>query len=171
MKKLFVIMLAVLLLFSAACAEDFSGMTDEELYNYINLARTELLSRKAKTDEKVYVVNDDNIEIYLTGKKKMDYDGFKLEIVFINKTDKDLGAHFTHTVVNGWETSSSTFINLIGAGKKIKDEIEINLEDADLSDYKEIEDMEFEIRIYDSSFNEYKIYKGILLSFDESDWS
>lgn len=51
--------------------------------------------------------------------------------------------------VNGWNVTSWGLI--VTAGKKLKDNIEINICEASISTYEEIEDIEFPFSVYDAN--------------------
>lgn len=175
MKKVLSVIVALLLLCSAASAEtSVENMTDEEIYTAINMLKNELLTRIAHVEEKTFIVDNDEITIYCTGSGSINYsDKVLLEVVFINNsTDKEIGVGFDHIVINGWEVDSYSQLAPINPGRKKKANISLAYKDADLSSYQEIEEIGLTFHTFDgSNYHTLTEYDEILLYFDGSRWS
>lgn len=159
MKKLAFTLLALVMLFTAvfpcsAFAEipDFSDMTDEEIQEIIDAARNELVSRKLEEEDAYLLVDQDGVQIYLTGNYTLyDYDDplLDLEAVIINNTDSKIGVHSDICCVNGWDVDFYGATD-ITAGKKKKCEFELQIGDADISTFEEVEDFEISFVVYNA---------------------
>lgn len=177
MKKLIAAIAALIFLFASfASAETISleNMTTEELNNLLNRTRNELFMRITRIESDAVLVSDDDLEIYFTGKGKKGilYGEFDLGIVIVNKSDVDLIIRFDHIVINGWEVDNYASFGPIGKGKKAKDYITLKYKEADLEDYKEIEDLEFSFHTYpDDSYSTRKEYKNLVYNFDGKNWN
>ena len=158
MKKLIAWVLALLMLGSTvAFAEmpDFSAMTDAELHEIVDGARSELKERELKAEKDTVLVDQDGVKVYLTGKYEInDYSSssgnvyIRLEAVIINNTDKTIDVFFDSATVNGWDVDNCG-IGEITARHKKKDEFELTISDAEISTYEEIEEIEIKLYIYD----------------------
>lgn len=178
MKKVFSILLVFALLFSSsafAASIDFSAMSVEELHDIIAEARNELVKKAAKSDDKVFIVDDpEGFSIYLTGKTEIDWMGYyALEVVVINNTNTTQSLSFDNISINGWEVSTiMSGVTDIGAGKKKKDTISLDTASADISSYTEITDVELVFHLYDSeTYRTTKSYKAVTLYFDGTNWT
>ena len=177
MKKLIAILAALMFLFaSSAVAETIylKDMTTEELTDLFNRARNELLSRTKKVASNAVLVSDDELKIYFTGKGKDDsmFGEFELEIVIVNNSDVDLRISFDHIVINGWEVDNYAKFGPIGKGKKTKDHITLKYKEADLEEYKEMEDLEFSFHTYpDDSYHTRREYKNLIYNFNGQGWN
>lgn len=177
MRKIFGIILAVLLLCSSAFAEglDYSSLSTTELQGIITAARNELLRRTALSDGKLFIIDEaDDLQIYLTGKGKTNlWDEYDLEIVVINNSSRAISIAFDNIVVNGWETNpiSSDMVHDIGAGKKKKDSLPIALDDADLYSLSKVEEVEISFHTFDSSsYETLKNYGPFTIYYDGVNW-
>ena len=174
MKKALAVLAALLILFSAASAEtDVKKMTDDEIYAMINLLKTELLTRIARVEEKTFIIDNDEITIYCTGNGSVNFmNQFQLEVVFINNSDKEIGVQFDHVVINGWEVDCYSQLSSVKPGRKTKANISLDYEAADLSSYKEIEEIALSFYTFDgSTYRTITNYDEVLLNFNGSSWS
>lgn len=177
MKKLIAVLAALMFLFASfASAETISleNMTTKELTDLMNRTRNELFTRIKKVKSNAVLVKDEDLEIYFTGKGKKDtlFGEFNLEIVIINKSDVDLRISFDHIVINGWEVDNYATFGPIGKGKRMKEYIPLKYTEADLEDYKEIEDIEFSFHTYpDDSYRTRREYKNLVYNFNGKSWN
>lgn len=153
MKKILVLLLAVLLAFCAvATAEtDYSSMTDDELHTMIDAARNELVRRELTASADTMLFDHDGIQCYLTGNYEIKEWGegkhvMLLETVVVNNTDVMMDVRIDGCYVNGWEVYGG-IIQKTDAGKKQRDTFEIRLYDADIHSYEEIQDIDFTFKV------------------------
>lgn len=152
MKRFLAVLLGLILVFSAATAEvDLASMSNEELLSLMSEAKNELISRNATEASKVFIVDQDNVKIYLTGNNYVKSGELRIEVVFINNTDKSLSVLSNGFVVNGWEISYPGIISETSPGAKNKDTFEVKMEDAEMSDITELESIQFSLRTFESS--------------------
>lgn len=159
MKKLIltILILAMILPQATALAAnvDWKSMSDQEITDTINAGRIELASRMPENQDHITIVNQDGIEIYLTGKYTVD-DGYsngsiyiRLEAVVVNGTDVVLNITDNGTCINGWNVDT-TGIYDTPAGRKQKDNITVRISDADITSFDEITDIEFVLTAYEA---------------------
>lgn len=156
MKKVMTLVLAAVLLIVLPCeafAEmpDLSAMSTEELHALVDAARNELTSRELTAGGETLIVDQDGVQVYLTGEYKVEDWGdgtvdLYLEAVIVNNTDHGLAVVEDGISVNGWNV---TFFGIgeISAGKKKKANFELWISDASISTYEEIEEIEFGLRL------------------------
>lgn len=158
MKKLIAITLVVIFtLFSMAYADyDYSSMTMDELEKNYDAIRNELFKRGLVADGKTVLFDKDKVSVYLTGKyeiRENSYSGdiiLELEAVVINDTDTviTVACDSGKISVNGWDVLASG-ISETNSGKKQKGTFDIYISDADMTSYEEIEEIEFNLYIFD----------------------
>ncbi len=150
MKKLLIVLLCALLVFTPALAEDYSTKSVDELHAIINDVRTELLKRELVIGEKTLLFESNGVSLYLTGDYEDSWAGFQLNVIVINDSDKTISVTPDNlkASVNGWDVTcmSSTQVN---AGKKLKGYFTFSLDEADVSSVSEIEEIELRLYIYD----------------------
>ena len=155
MRKVLSILICIILLpYTIATANtDYTTMTDDELKQVVSLVRNELVKRSLVNDDKVIVFDQDNVSMYLTGGyKEWNYKDkyyVDIEMVIINNTDHKVTFIAQQSSVNGWDTESST-PGPVSAGKKKKDRMVFSLSDAEITSYKEIEDIDVKFRVCDA---------------------
>lgn len=157
MKKAFVLLIAVIMLLAIpveafAEAPDFSAMTDEELHEYIGLARNELKKRELNAEGKTILFEQDNVTVYLTGDYRIygsDNIYIAFETVVVNDSDVTASVVVDTLTLNGWDVYGSG-ISGVTAHHKKKDELSFNLTDAEISSFEEIEEVEWRFYLYDS---------------------
>ena len=151
---------------------DYKEMSDDELKSNLSFLRYELNKRLVKAAKNEYLIEDDDIEIYFTGSGSYSDKYIDLEVVFVNKTEKPLSIGFDSICINGWETVS--YIPSIGstsAWKKRKDSIRLHFVDADLTSYKEMEEIEVTFHTTDENYRIVKKYGPIMFNFDGKAWN
>lgn len=153
-KRILAALLATLLLLSlCAFAEgmDFASMTDEELHALVDGARNELANRELAATADTVLIDQDDVKVYLTGEHKVSSNGSYLymEAVVVNDSDKQISILIDSSSINGWDVFS-TGISETNPGKKQKGEFDFSLEDAGISSYEEIEEIEMELYLFDS---------------------
>ena len=156
MKKMFSLFLVLLLVcttaFSFAEGLDYSAMTSEELYEIISAARNELTKRELVASEKLVIFEAEGVQVYLTGEHRVygtDSVFLDLEAVVINDSDVPVSLSTAACSVNGWDVWNMG-ISSTSAGKKQKSNFNINLTDAEISTYEEIEEIEFTLYLVNS---------------------
>lgn len=131
----------------------FSAMTDEELHDLINGARNELKTRELNAEADMILFEQDGITVYLTGEYETygsDSTYVDLKVIVVNDSDKDVNIQVDSVTVNGWDVYGSG-ISGITAGHKKKGELGLKIDDADITTFEEIEEVEFNLYIYDST--------------------
>lgn len=176
MKKIACLALALMMLFSYAYAVtnviDYASMTTQELKKNLSVIRNELQKRIVKSEKDQYLYSDNDIEIYFTGKGKRSTNYFDLEIVFVNLTDQTLSINIDSISINGWECGS--YIPSIGsttAGKRRKDYLRLNFVDANLDDFRDMQEVEVIFHTYGENYQTVKKYGPIMFEFNGSSWN
>ncbi len=154
MKKVLAFLMAVLFACSlcSAVAEgmDFAAMSDDELHALVDGARNELAKRELVAAEDTVLLEQDGVTVYLTGEHEIDYGGnLKLQVVVVNDSDKAVDVYMDSASVNGWDVFNIG-VGDTSAGKKQKGTFTFGLEDADISTYEEVEEIEMELYLFDS---------------------
>ena len=152
MKKFLTVLLALLLLCSSCLAEglDYASMTDAQLHDIVDAARNELTKR-----ELVAVLSEqDGVTVYMTGDYTIressisDDIWLKINIVVVNDSGRDVGIDTVNPSVNGWDVSAS-ILSTTTKGKKSKQELTLNVKDAEVKSLDEIEELEIAFRMFD----------------------
>lgn len=156
MKKLLALVLAVLVLIPSAWAEvdlsslvpaAFAQATNEDLQRLIDLARNELYARQLiASPEYVTVIDTDDVKIYLDGEYGYNakHTGLFLHCVFMNDSNSPLAIYCEECYVNGWKAYCG-MLSEIAPGKKSHDSFGILISDAGISDYSEVEEIEWHL--------------------------
>ena len=172
MKKLlsFTLTLTMILALAVPAFADVPGFTDmttDEIMEIINAARNELISRELKAAENTILLDQNDVQIYLTGKHSVDsYDEYVdlyLEVVVVNNTGRKINVDLDSITVNGWDVDAW---GIYDVSSKKKDDLEIDISDADLSSYDELEDIVFTFEVYDSeSYETIFIGEPVVVTF------
>ena len=142
MKRLISLILALTLLGSLALAEaDLTTMTDDELHALVDGARRELTKRELVAGEKLVLIEQDGVTLYLTGANRNTNDFTYLGAVLVNDNDFPVLVTADEFSANGWDVWCGGF-DKTEAGKKKKGEITFKSVDAEIADLSEIEDIE-----------------------------
>lgn len=154
MRKIFAFLLSVLLvcLSCAASAEgvDYTAMNDEELHALVDGARNELAKRELNAAEDTVIFEQEGVEVYLTGEHEVLGEAYlDLEAVVINDSDKSISLMVDSASINGWDVFCDGIYE-VSSGKKKKGALEFNLEDAEISSYEEVEDIEISFYLVDN---------------------
>lgn len=151
MKRLFVMILALLLIGSFALAEtvDFASMTDDELNALISGAQAELKSRKGGDE---YWYNEGGITIYPAGVTKYTQIGnmYQYALVVENNTDKTINIS-CDCVVNGWSVVASGILD-VAPGQTKKDFVAMMSKDAGVESEDDVETFDISIKIYGDDY-------------------
>ena len=150
MRKLisFFLVLVLLLSVSVAVSEDFdmSSMTDEQLHKILDSVRNELTKRELVFGEKTVIFDQDGVQVYLTGDCSVGKRYTELYAVVVNNSDVpvrfETSPDYTITV-NGWDTwGDPDYLRTTSPGKKQKGYINFNSENAEITSFDQIEDIE-----------------------------
>jgi hypothetical protein len=175
MKKLIAILFASLLILTTASAEyDFSAMTDDAIYAVIDAARAELQARHAQESEKIYLINDEYVELYLTGHAAKDTSWeYSLEVIMENKSDMDLMVSMNYIITNGWKQGGYGSMPSAPAGIKARGWLDIEYEACGLSSYTEIDTVKLcNLYIFDTnSCERIATYGDIILDIGGRVWN
>lgn len=134
MKKMICILLALCLMAGFSLAEGYSSMTDQELLREINLMRNELLSRDLVFYDSFVLYEGNGIKLYIdgpwTGKSGTNYRKefevtYTFPVVLINNSEYEVMLLVNSTYINGWKSSSSTYLNA-KAGKKARGSLQVS---------------------------------------------
>lgn len=162
MKRFITICLAILLTLAsvAAIAEgiDVSTMTDEELHAIINAARNELTKRELVAAGDLVVVDQDDVQIYMTGNNEMKAfdDGgvwLYIEFVVVNNTDTTVNPFVGKSIVNGWDVHGDG-MGKTSAGSRQKVTMRMRVSDGEVSSMEDIEEIVVSFELYDSDNSE-----------------
>ncbi|MBQ3476970.1 MAG: hypothetical protein IJH25_02220 [Clostridia bacterium] len=143
MKRFVSVILALMLLLTyVAFAEaDYASMSDGELHALIDGARHELTKRELIAGEKLVLIDQDGVTLYLTGENRMSGDFTYMQAVLINDNDFPVLVTADQFAANGWDVWCGGF-DKTEANKKKKSEITFKSVDAEISDLSELEDIE-----------------------------
>lgn len=154
MRKLFVVFLVILMIVSIVPCTSFAAFedkTDEELIADYNAIRLELGSRGYKAENKRVLYEGNGVQIYLNGDLSVEDNWMGPEliipVVIVNGTDKNLYVQTRSQSINGW-ACDAMFSPEIPAGKKIKEDLGLLLEETDMTKIEEFEDAEFSFHIF-----------------------
>ena len=160
------ILMVALILGTAAIAEiDLSGMTDEEINTLIEAAEEELSKRnedKGKDTDGYLVCDFHGMTITATD-FRVDEDGYLVMTLLTENNSEEydykLLINMGHYSINGWETKGSqTKENLltdffIGKGSKLKRDMKLDMELANVETVEEIENIRFSFEVHVSPIN------------------
>ncbi len=143
MKKFLTVLLALLLLCGSCLAEglNYASMTDAQLHDIV-------------AAEKTVLFEQDGVTVYMTGDYTIressisDDIWLKINIVVVNDSGRDVGIDTVNPSVNGWDVSAS-ILSTTTKGKKSKQELTLNVKDAEVKSLEEIEELEIAFRMYD----------------------
>ena len=96
----------------------------------------------------------DGVTVYMTGDYTIressisDDIWLKINIVVVNDSGRDVGIDTVNPSVNGWDVSAS-ILSTTTKGKKSKQELTLNVKDAEVKSLEEIEELEIAFRMYD----------------------
>lgn len=157
MKKLALI-LAMLLMFTSACAEgfDFASMDDATLQAIIDGAKAELDSRKAT--ETPVLIDQDGVLVYLNGNNEViQYDEetiyLSLETVIENSSPNRIWIINESMSINGYNVYSDNFPP-VDAGNKRNCNLEFCISDANIKTYEELEEMVASFEVVNDETND-----------------
>ena len=156
MKKFLTVLLALLLLCGSCLAEglNYASMTDAQLHDIVDAARNELTKRELVAAEKTVLFAQDGVTVYMTGDYTIressisDDIWLKINIVVVNDSGRDVGIDTVNPSVNGWDVSAS-ILSTTTKGKKSKQELTLNVKDAEVKSLDEIEELEIAFRMFD----------------------
>ena len=151
MRKFLAILFAALLLCGSCLAEglDYASMTDDQLHAIVDAARNELAKRELVAEGDTLLFEKDGVSVYLTSDFEANsYGRMRAKVVIINDSDKNMGVGIDSLCVNGWELTTLGF-STVSAGKKSKDELYFDGEDAEITSVEEIETIEITFHTYD----------------------
>ena len=168
MKRITCLFLSLMLLVSVAIAEDIDlkVLTDEQLRDLKIQIDAELALREAndtlnndRSNSDVVLYDQDGIKVYLTREYKLRKsligdDLIDFNCVLINNTSYIVNLYGTDASINDWDTNNAAFYPRSGTefkanpGKKIMGVVCLNLSNAGIKDYSEIESIEFILGIY-----------------------
>lgn len=154
MKRFVSAVLVIVILFSAsiAYATDFSSISDEELNTLFHSIRNELDARRLKAEKKVFILDQEGIQIYIDGSPTLvsSSDELIIPIVIINNNEKNIHIGISEAAINGWMTSGSLTNYLASSGKKRKSELKLYVSDIGIESLEDLEDFELCFTVYDS---------------------
>jgi len=158
MKRVVSVLLFVAILSIGICAhcEQYSSMSAEELQRELDIIRNELLVKSLVAEKNAVVLDKNNVYIYISGDPVVEQEYswssglvLRIPVVVINNTTMEICPVTSEASVNGWATDASLY-GEIPAGKKLKTEIEFDLEETDLERTGDFTDAEFKIVVYNN---------------------
>ena len=154
MKRILMFLMAALMVCSLCIAQaegmDFTAMTDDELHALVDGARNELAKRELVVAEDTVILEQEGVTVYLTGEHEIDYSGnLNLEAVVVNDSDREISVFLDSASINGWDVFN-VGIGETSVGKKQKGFFLFQLEDAEISSYEEVEDIEMTLYLFDA---------------------
>lgn len=146
MKKLLSMLLASVMLVAIPCqgsSIDWASMSDSELQDAIDSARTELYQRKQREENGNLIVCDaEGVQVVFTGIILHTNDkGLQLESIVINNSEYTIHVTASKGYMNGWEVDTAFTCYSLKPKMKYKTTCFFTLSDAMLTDISEIEDV------------------------------
>ena len=152
MKKVLAFLLTALLLCTLCTANaegtDFTAMSDDELHALVDGARNELAKRELTAAEDTVIFEQDGVTVYLTGNHEVKGGYLDLEAVVVNDRENMVAVALDTASINGWNVYSGG-IGETSPGKKQKGMFDFSLEQANISTFEEIEEIELSIHLID----------------------
>ena len=152
MKKLFALVITMVMIMSTAAFAasetiDLAEMTQEELTDLINRARTEM--RKFANESGSVIFDDKGIVMKYSG-VDFGFMGLEIKLIIENNSGNEVLIQTDKMYINGWEIQSF-FGAEVESGKKNKKSITIlnAEEEAEVSSIADLESAEFIIKIID----------------------
>ena len=172
MKKLVCITLTLLLLMSAAsAATSFSTMTTAELMDLLSGARNEIMTRAAKVSGQTFIIDDNNVQIYFTGKGREGWSGFDMEVAVVNNTKDTIYFSCDCVTVNGWQITGYDDIPIVYPGNRAIGTICINYKSVGLESISEIEEVVISSPyVFNDALNHIANGKDVVIDFQGCDW-
>lgn len=155
MKKLISLIVLTMMMFSTAYAVDidWDNLSNEEVRAIIGAGRNEMAKRELIAAEKTVLFEQDGVTVYLTGESKLSYGDFYIGVVIVNNSDKTISIAFQDSYVNGWGLDGYGIYDT-APNKKQKGKIQIfRLEDAEVTEFEDIEEVELMVRVIDANFH------------------
>ena len=150
MLSLILVLVLVLCAVGSAAETTYAAMSTEQLHTAASAIRNELLKRDLVAAENVVLVDQDGVQVYMTGNNEIDWIGaFAIEVVVVNNSTKKISILSEIASINGWTVYMSG-VTETGPGKKQKGTLSFDLDAAGISSIEEIEEVEIELIIYDS---------------------
>lgn len=158
MKRLVASLLTLMvLLSSAAFAEDYKSMSDDDLYALINTVRTELLTRELSLTPDQVFIETDKVAMYMD-KKDIEFTSsgtLKIPVILVNNTENEISFQIDSLMVNGWECSGS--IGNIQTNGKKRATIDLYCgKGAEVTSLEEIEDIRVAFLAFNMNTFEYE---------------
>lgn len=173
MKKFVSIVMVLVLLYSVSFAEeiDWANMSDDAIQSIIDAGRNELIKRQPVFGEKVMLIDQDGLQVYLTGKYDyLDYGEdsqyFQLEVVYINDSDTRQAISIDDVYVNGWSIYGGV-LSAIDPGKKVKDTLGFDVTDAEITAYEDIQEIQLSFHSYsDETYDTLSVFGPVTVQFN-----
>ncbi len=158
MKKIFSVIIAIVIFINifpcVASAQGYDGLSDEELIAEYNAIRLELASRGYTAENKRILLDDKDIQIYISGDYTVSEEWYgvtlQIPVVIINNRQDNITVQMRNTSVNGW-ACEVMFSADVPAQKKLKDELTFELDETDIETLEDFEDAEFSFHVFDSA--------------------
>lgn len=156
MKKLFALLLALLLPVTGALADvltdDWRGADDAEIQAAIDELNAELQSRTAtrgSDDGNMILYEQDGITVTMTGENYAFTDLFYIGVIVENNSNRDIMVTLRDASVNGWETSTLA-PGKVQAGNKKKADMTFNFGKAGITSETEIQNIKYVLTVIDA---------------------
>lgn len=148
MKKIIVLLIACMLLFSSAFAEsDVKSMSDDELKSLIQLCANELRERHM-TDEGVLLFDEGGMRLYQTGEATIDDFGrIKIPVVVCNDLELSASLDPVNVACNGFTVQGYCGATVQPKSKMIT-ELDFATEELALKSLKDVDSLIFGWSIY-----------------------
>ena len=159
MKKIVSLAMVIVLITTTAIAFaiDYSAMTEAQIKEEFDAIRNELTKRGLVAEKKTVILEQADIQFYISGDLKIDKPyawsetyNLYIPIVIINNSKSNIMMMIENVSVNGWSTSGDDDGGSTPAGKKSKAYLVFRLEDTDVESLEDFTDVEFTVRIFDS---------------------
>ena len=146
MKKLLTIILALAMLIPAAALADLpdvTGYSDQELKDLITAASAELMARNTVEPEGTLLFDYDGFCVYQTGDASLSNGYIVVPIILSNNRNVTTSIGIRETVCNGWVSGTYSSSDVPEKAKK-RDEIRLNVKDAEVSSLEDISSLVFQ---------------------------
>ena len=147
MKRFLAVFFVLMMLTSGiALAEDYSSMSNDELFAILTAVRAELLSRDLALAQDEILMENDVVKVYIDKSKEVEFtkNGYlEIPVVLINNSENEMSFQVDSVMINGWDCFASIG-NVSTAGKK-REVLSINCKGAEVTSIEEIDDIQIVI--------------------------
>lgn len=129
---------------------DFSSLTDEEIWNLIGVARLELVKYDAAIAEGELFYEDENIRITIINAPYVEYETLTFDVIIENRTSSNIIISVDDCKINGWDNYGAS----VSVGSNCKAMTALDFydvtESCEVSDASELQEIVGVVSYFDS---------------------